>query len=109
MNANRYTLFKETAEISERAFKKHDGNIINALFEKDRDSMETVKTFDNREEALAELKKHRCTYDRKSGFASVYFYSCEYWYIEEEEYNEENEEWDLTGNSDYAEIETKGD
>lgn len=105
MNAVRYTLFKETAEISERAFKKHDGNIIDALFEKDRDSMEAVKSFDNRQEALDELKKHQCTYYRTSGFASVCFYSCEFWYVEEEEYNEEYEEWDLTGNSDYAEIE----
>lgn len=104
--ANRYTLFKETAEISERAFKKHDGNIINALFEKDRDGMEAVKSFDSREEALAELKKHRCTYYRTSGFASVYFYSCEFWCVEEEDYNDG---WELTGNSDYAEIETKED
>lgn len=101
---NRYTLFKETAEISERAFKKHDGDIINALFEKDRDSMEAVKSFDTREEALAELQKHSCTYYRTSGFANVHFYACEYWYIEEEEYNEEYEEWEVTGNSDFAEI-----
>lgn len=104
--ANRYTLFKETAEISEKAFKKHNGDIINALFEKDRDGMEAVKTFESREEALAELKNHRCTYCRTSGFASVYFYACEFWCVEEEEYNDE---WELTGNSDYAEIETRED
>jgi len=103
----RYTLFKETAEISEKAFKEHDGNIINALFEKDRDSMEAVKSFDTREEALAELKKYSCTYYRTKGFANVYFYACEYWYIEEEEYNEDYEEWEPTGNSDFAEIATE--
>lgn len=105
---NRYTLFKETAEISEGAFKKYDGDIINALFEKDRDSMKAVKSFDAREEALAELKKHNCTYYRTSGFANVYFYACEYWYIEEEKYNEEYEEWEATGNSDFAEIKMEG-
>ena len=100
----RYTLFKENAEISETAFKKYDGDIINALFEKDRDSMEAVKSFDTREEALAELQKHNCTYYRTSGFANVHFYACEYWYIEEEEYNEDYEEWETTGDFDFAEI-----
>jgi hypothetical protein len=100
-------LYKETAEISEHAFKLHNGDIIDALFEKDRDSMEAIKSFDTSEEALAELKKYSCTYYRTKGFANVYFYACEYWYIEEEEYNEDYEEWEPTGNSDFAEIATE--
>lgn len=101
----RYTLFRETAEISEKAFSKHNGDIINALYEKDRDSMEPIESFDSREAALDELKKHHCTYYRTSGFANVYFYMCEYWYIEEEELDEEYEEWEQTGNCDFAEVE----
>lgn len=103
----RYTLYKETAEISDDIFKKLDGDTIKALLGKDRDSMEAVKSFDKREEALAELKKYSCTYYLTKGFANVYFYACEYWYIEEEEYNEDYEEWEPTGNSDFAEIATE--
>lgn len=106
----RYVLFKENAEISEKSFKKHDGDIINALFEKDRDGGDIVQIFDTLDEAIAELKNYRCTYYRTSGFANVSFYACEFYYIEEEEYNEDYEEWEINNEySDYAEIETKED
>lgn len=32
----RYTMFRESAEISAAAFRQHHGDIISALFEKDR-------------------------------------------------------------------------
>lgn len=104
MNEIRYTLFVEYAEISEEAFKKYNGNIVDALFEKDRDSAKKAKTFSNKEEALNELKKHKCTYYRTSGFANIYFYTCEYWYIAKEKYDEFYEDYEQTGDCDFAEI-----
>ena len=101
----RYTIFRETAEISEKAYKKYDGDIISALFEKDRDGGDPIKTFETKEEALEALKNYRCSGYRASGFAGVYFYACEFYYVEEEEYDEEYEEWEISDDfTEYAEI-----
>lgn len=105
-NTIRYTLYNERNEISTRAFKEHGGDIIAALFEKDRDGGEAIKSFEAKEEALAALADFRCTYSQSSGFAGVPFYACDYYYIEEEKYDEEYEEYRINNEfSEFAEIE----
>lgn len=100
----RYTLYRESAEISAAAFKRNDGNIINALFEKDRDGGEAIQHFETLEAAAAALANERCTYYLTKGFANVYFYACNYYYIEAEEYD--GEQWQISGEfTDYAAIE----
>lgn len=102
----RYTIFKESAEISAAAFRQHRGDIISALYEKDRDGGEPIQHFETLEAAAAALKKERCTYYRTKGFANVYFYACTFYYIEAEEYNENDECWEISDEyTDFAQIE----
>lgn len=109
-NTIRYTLYFEHNEISTKAFKQHDGDIIAALFEKDRDGGEPVKSFDTKEEALTALADYRCTYALTSGFAGVGFYSCDYYYVEEEEYDEDYDKFLINDEySEFAEIEAHTD
>lgn len=102
----RYTMFRESAEISAAAFRQHHGDIISALFEKDRDGGETVKHFETLEEAAAALANEKCTYHLTKGWANVSFYVCTYYYIEAEEYDEDGDSWEVNDEyTDFAKIE----
>lgn len=93
MNAIRYALFSESAEISERSFKKHQGDIIDALFEKDRDGGSIIKTFDSKESALSALQEYKCTAFRSTGFSGIAFYYCDYYYIEQQQYDDDYDDY----------------
>lgn len=102
----RYTMYRESAEISAAAFKRNGGDIINALFEKDRDGGEAIQHFETLEAAAAALKNERCTYHLTKGWANVSFYVCTFYYIEAEEYDENGGNWEISGEyTDFAAIE----
>ena len=84
----RYALFCESAELSNRQFDEHQGDIISALFEKDRGSGTILETYSSREDALAALAQHRCTAIRTTAFAGIPFYYCDYYYIQKQFYDD---------------------
>ena len=88
MNTIRYVLFYESAELSDRQFNYHQGDIISALFEKDRSSGTIIDTYSSRDDALAALAKYRCTAIEMTSFGGIPFYYCDYYYIQKKFYDD---------------------
>lgn len=93
------------AEISLRDYAFSGHSVINAFVANglngDADVLGTVGTY---AEACAELEKHRCSANLTSGNGNK-FYSCEFYFAAEEEYDPEYDEWSDSGNYEFAEME----
>lgn len=110
----RYVLKKVAyAEISQRAMNEYE-NIIDAFT---ADGMnyksDELGTFDNREKALEELGKYRCTAKAMTSYGVLVsinecmkpkYYEANMIYLEAQEYNEDWEDWESTGEYDFAEM-----
>lgn len=103
MNTMRYVVFNESNELSKRDVKKYD-SIIDAYVSNglQNGSFKVIAEFDNYEEAKKELEKYRCTVSERR--TAVNFYSMDVYYIEEQEWNEYAEEYEPTGDYDFAEM-----
>lgn len=103
----RYAIINEPhVEISVNEYKKY-GDIINAHIANGmrNGTYDTIEVFDTFEEAKAKLKNYKCSYTLTNGFANVKFYLADFTYIAEQEYDSDYEEWEDTGNYEFAEIE----
>ncbi|MBR1750862.1 MAG: hypothetical protein IJ740_08290 [Ruminococcus sp.] len=98
----RYVLINEyNVEISPRDYKKA-GSIGGALIAEGvgNCSTEELGIFDNEQAALNELAKYTTTYRLTHGFAGVELYSCDVYYITEQD--DDDGEWQDTGNFNLA-------
>lgn len=103
----RYAIINEpSVEISARDMKQY-GNIIDAHVANGmmNGTFTIVDTADTIEKAREKLARYKCTYGMTSGFAGVKFYSANLTYFAEQEYDDDYEEWNDTGDYEYAEVE----
>lgn len=103
----RYAIINEpNVEISANEFKKY-GNIVDAHTANGmQNGTFAIKDIaDTLEEAREKLKAYKCSYGKTSGFAGVKFYGADLTYIAEQEWDTEYEEWNDTGDYEYAEVE----
>ena len=84
----KYEIIKNTREIS---YKNRKEIKEGCTLEQDNMMPEIIKSFDNKDEALKELKSYESDIKRLSGAAGTYYNVTEY-YVEENEYDE-NGEW----------------
>lgn len=100
----RYIIINETAEFSKHEFKEY-GNAADALTASgmQNGSFTQIGEFETFEAAKAELAKYHTEYGLMSGYAGVKFYAADIYYIEEQKYNEEWDEWESTGDYEFAE------
>ncbi|MBQ4534886.1 MAG: hypothetical protein IJA18_06765 [Ruminococcus sp.] len=103
MNTMRYKVINESNEINKRDVKEYE-SIIDACVSNglQNGSFKVIAEFDNYEEAKKELEKYRCTISERR--TAVSFYSMDVYYIEEQEWNESAEEYEPTGDYDFAEM-----
>ena len=101
----RYAIIKEKAEISRSDFERSDGDIFGAVSAKgmQNGSFNTLGTVETREQALDILAEYQTTLRLVDGLNNKPFFESDLFYIEEQKYDEENEEWNATGNYDAAE------
>ena len=100
----RYVIINESAEFSKHDFKQY-GNAADALTASgmQNGSFTQIGEFETFEEAKAELAKYRTECGLVSGYAGVKFYAADIYYIEEQQYNEDWNEWEPTGDYEFAE------
>lgn len=92
----------ERTEISKQQFKKY-GNLVDAFVADGMNcTADSLGVFDDRAKALASLENYKCSAHLVSGYANVKFYEADMIYLEEQSYNEDWEEWESTGNYDFA-------
>lgn len=103
MNTMRYVIFNENCELNHRDVKKY-GSYIDAYTANglQNGSYKIIAEFHNYEEAKKELEKYRCTVSERR--TAVSFYAMDAYYIEEQEWNEYAEEYEPTGDYDFAEM-----
>lgn len=99
----RFVIINETPEISVRDFRT-SGTLFNALCINglQNGSFDEIAVCETMNEARDELAKYRSSAALTSGFAGVKFYSADIYYIEEQEYDEEYDEWQPTGDYEAA-------
>ncbi|MBD5543745.1 MAG: hypothetical protein HDR01_05775 [Lachnospiraceae bacterium] len=83
----KYEIRKNTREIS---YKKRAEIKEGCTLEQDNQEPEIIKSFDNKGEALSELKQYKSDICKLSGGAGTYYAVTEY-YVEENEYDEDGE------------------
>ena len=107
MKKLRYVVYEEDDEISVKDFDKYNGDITDAAINNGlKNGRFDVKgIYDSFEKAKNSLDSFYCTYDLRSGHGNVKFYYAKFYYIEEEMFDEDNEEWYGTGNYEFAKIE----
>lgn len=99
----RYVIINEyPVELSTKAVKSNtlfDALCVNGL---QNGNFEEIAICETMEQARDELKKYKSSACLSSGYANVKFYSAEIYYIEEQEYDEEYDEWQPTGDYEAA-------
>lgn len=76
-----------------------DALCINGLQNGSYDEVVACETL---EQARCELEKYKSSACLSSGFSGVKFFSADIYYIEEQEYDEEYDEWQPTGGYEAA-------
>ena len=104
----RYRIVHEPyVEISFMAMRKSGFYLIDAHMVEGvlNGTFETVAVFFDIEEARRELSKYRCSSHVASGSSGTKFIAAEFYFIVEDTYNEELEDWDNeTDICDFAEV-----
>lgn len=100
----RYRIYHETRELNKRNLKQADGDFINACASEGllNGSYEILGDYENIEEARKALSQYKCGMMKVQGFVTSFF-SCDLYWFEEEEYDNDYDEWEFTGNSEFAE------
>lgn len=109
----RYRIYHEYREVSNHELKISNGNFIDACVSEGmlNGTYDVLGIYSTMEEARQALSQYKCVATETTGFAGNHFLSCElYWFEEEEYYSDDKDseyDFDFTGNSEFAEIETK--
>lgn len=83
----KYEIRKNIREIS---YKKRAGIRVGCTLDQDNQDPEIIKSFDDKDDALNELKSYKSDIRKLSGGAGAYYAVTEY-YVEENEYDEDGE------------------
>lgn len=99
----RYRIYHETRELSKFNLKRADGDFINACASEGmlNGSYDVLGEYGTMEEARKALTQYKCGMITTQGFATSFF-SCDLYWFEEEEYDEDYDTWEFTGNSEFA-------
>lgn len=101
----KWEIIKETSELKANT---KASEIIDKFFESGIGNGATtvITTVETLEEARKLLADYKCTSRIMSTFASK-VRMCDFYYAAEVEYDEDYEEWEQTGNFEFAEIEAE--
>ena len=102
------------AEISTRAMREYENAIDAFIADGMNYKPDELGSYESREQALEALKEHRCTVKAMTSYGVLVavdecdkpkFYEADMVYIDEQEYDEDFESWESTGECEFAEVE----